>query len=102
MNSVSTGSSTTLKGTALFTHRTGAVKCGGAPQKIMYLPEDWGSWYRQGSPQNKNGSARRSLREWRTKLGLFAHHRSILALAGRFPRSASRGSRRHWQPVRSR
>jgi len=28
-------------GTALFTHPTGAVKCGGAPQKIMYLAEDW-------------------------------------------------------------
>jgi len=29
------------KGTALFTHPAGAVKCGGAPQKIMYLAEDW-------------------------------------------------------------
>ncbi len=27
-------------GTALFTHPTGAVKCGGAPQKICYLAED--------------------------------------------------------------
>ena len=29
------------KGSALFTHPAGAVKCGGAPQKIMYLAEDW-------------------------------------------------------------
>lgn len=29
------------KGTTLFTHPAGAVKCGGAPQKIMYLAEDW-------------------------------------------------------------
>ena len=29
------------RGTALFTHPVGAVKCGGAPQKIMYLAEDW-------------------------------------------------------------
>ena len=29
------------RGTALFTHPAGAVKCGGAPQKIMYLAEDW-------------------------------------------------------------
>jgi sulfide:quinone oxidoreductase len=29
------------RGTALFTHPTGAIKCGGAPQKIMYLAEDW-------------------------------------------------------------
>lgn len=29
------------KGTALFTHPAGAIKCGGAPQKIMYLAEDW-------------------------------------------------------------
>ncbi len=28
-------------GTALFTHPSGAIKCGGAPQKIMYLAEDW-------------------------------------------------------------
>lgn len=27
-------------GTALFTHPLGAVKCGGAPQKIMYLAEE--------------------------------------------------------------
>lgn len=27
-------------GTALFTHPAGAVKCGGAPQKIMYLAEE--------------------------------------------------------------
>lgn len=27
-------------GTALFTHPTGAIKCGGAPQKICYLAED--------------------------------------------------------------
>jgi sulfide:quinone oxidoreductase len=27
-------------GTALFTHPSGAVKCGGAPQKIMYLADD--------------------------------------------------------------
>jgi len=29
------------RGTALFTHPAGAIKCGGAPQKIMYLAEDW-------------------------------------------------------------
>ncbi len=29
------------RGTALFTHPVGAIKCGGAPQKIMYLAEDW-------------------------------------------------------------
>ncbi len=29
------------RGTALFTHPSGAIKCGGAPQKIMYLAEDW-------------------------------------------------------------
>jgi sulfide:quinone oxidoreductase len=29
------------RGTALFTHPAGAIKCGGAPQKIMYLTEDW-------------------------------------------------------------
>ena len=34
------------EGTALFTHPAGAVKCGGAPQKIMYLAEDW--FRRQG------------------------------------------------------
>jgi len=28
-------------GTALFTHPSGAIKCGGAPQKILYLAEDW-------------------------------------------------------------
>jgi sulfide:quinone oxidoreductase len=28
-------------GTALFTHPAGPVKCGGAPQKIMYLADDW-------------------------------------------------------------
>lgn len=28
-------------GTAIFTHPSGAVKCGGAPQKIMYLADDW-------------------------------------------------------------
>lgn len=28
-------------GTALFTHPSGAVKCGGAPQKICYLAEDY-------------------------------------------------------------
>jgi sulfide:quinone oxidoreductase len=28
-------------GTALFTHPAGAVKCGGAPQKICYLAEDY-------------------------------------------------------------
>jgi sulfide:quinone oxidoreductase len=33
-------------GTALFTHPTGAVKCGGAPQKICYLAEDY--FRRQG------------------------------------------------------
>jgi sulfide:quinone oxidoreductase len=27
-------------GTAIFTHPAGAVKCGGAPQKIMYLADD--------------------------------------------------------------
>lgn len=34
-------------GKALFTHPSGAVKCGGAPQKIMWLAEDW--WSREGS-----------------------------------------------------
>lgn len=29
------------RGNALFTHPSGAIKCGGAPQKIMYLAEDW-------------------------------------------------------------
>jgi len=28
-------------GTAIFTMPSGAVKCGGAPQKIMYLADDW-------------------------------------------------------------
>jgi len=28
-------------GTAIFTHPSGAVKCGGAPQKICYLAEDY-------------------------------------------------------------
>lgn len=28
-------------GVAIFTNPTGAVKCGGAPQKIMYLADDW-------------------------------------------------------------
>ncbi|MBS0205903.1 MAG: NAD(P)/FAD-dependent oxidoreductase [Planctomycetes bacterium] len=28
-------------GNAVFTHPSGAVKCGGAPQKIMYLADDW-------------------------------------------------------------
>lgn len=28
-------------GTAIFTQPSGAVKCGGAPQKIMYLADDW-------------------------------------------------------------
>ncbi|MDZ4783424.1 MAG: FAD/NAD(P)-binding oxidoreductase [Planctomycetia bacterium] len=28
-------------GNAVFTHPLGAVKCGGAPQKIMYLADDW-------------------------------------------------------------
>lgn len=34
-------------GKALFTHPAGAVKCGGAPQKIMWLAEDW--WRREGA-----------------------------------------------------
>lgn len=33
-------------GTALFTHPSGLIKCGGAPQKICYLAEDW--FRRQG------------------------------------------------------
>lgn len=33
-------------GRAVFTHPSGAVKCGGAPQKIMWLAEDW--WSREG------------------------------------------------------
>lgn len=37
-------------GKALFTHPTGAVKCGGAPQKIMWLAEDW--WSKQGERSN--------------------------------------------------
>lgn len=28
-------------GNAIFTHPQGVVKCGGAPQKIMYLADDW-------------------------------------------------------------
>jgi sulfide:quinone oxidoreductase len=28
-------------GNAVFTHPQGVVKCGGAPQKIMYLADDW-------------------------------------------------------------
>jgi sulfide:quinone oxidoreductase len=28
-------------GNAVFTHPSGAVKCGGAPQKIMYMADDW-------------------------------------------------------------
>lgn len=28
-------------GNAIFTHPSGAIKCGGAPQKIMYLAEDY-------------------------------------------------------------
>ena len=28
-------------GNAIFTHPSGAVKCGGAPQKIMYMADDW-------------------------------------------------------------
>ncbi len=28
-------------GNAVFTYPSGAVKCGGAPQKIMYLADDW-------------------------------------------------------------
>lgn len=33
-------------GTAIFTHPAGAIKCGGAPQKAMYLSEDY--WRRHG------------------------------------------------------
>lgn len=33
-------------GTAIFTHPAGAVKCGGAPQKICYLADDY--WRRKG------------------------------------------------------
>lgn len=33
-------------GEAIFTHPAGAVKCGGAPQKAMYLSEDY--WARHG------------------------------------------------------
>ncbi|MCS6913228.1 MAG: FAD/NAD(P)-binding oxidoreductase [Myxococcales bacterium] len=28
-------------GNAVFTHPSGPIKCGGAPQKIMYLADDW-------------------------------------------------------------
>lgn len=38
------------KGTALFTQPTTPIKCGGAPQKIMYLAED----YFQNSGKRKN------------------------------------------------
>lgn len=31
----------TTKGTAIFTHPNTPIKCGGAPQKIMYLSEDY-------------------------------------------------------------
>lgn len=34
------------RGTAVFTHPTGAIKCAGAPQKIAYLAADY--WRRQG------------------------------------------------------
>ncbi len=37
-------------GTALFTHPSGAVKCGGAPQKIMYLADDY---FRQSGVRDK-------------------------------------------------
>jgi sulfide:quinone oxidoreductase len=38
-------------GTALFTHPSGAVKCGGAPQKIMYLADDY---FRQQGVREKS------------------------------------------------
>ncbi|QDT75652.1 NAD(P)/FAD-dependent oxidoreductase [Lacipirellula limnantheis] len=38
-------------GTALFTHPSGAVKCGGAPQKIMYLADDY---FRQSGVRDKS------------------------------------------------
>lgn len=39
-------------GTALFTHPASPVKCGGAPQKIMYLAEDYFS--KSGVRENSN------------------------------------------------
>ncbi|WP_340084936.1 FAD/NAD(P)-binding oxidoreductase [Siminovitchia sp. FSL H7-0308] len=39
-------------GTALFTHPNSPVKCGGAPQKIMYLAEDF--FRKKGIRQNVN------------------------------------------------
>jgi sulfide:quinone oxidoreductase len=39
-------------GTALFTHPNSPVKCGGAPQKIMYLAEDY--FRKKGIRQNVN------------------------------------------------
>lgn len=38
-------------GTALFTHPSGAVKCGGAPQKIMYLADDY---FRQSGARDQS------------------------------------------------
>jgi hypothetical protein len=34
------------RGNAIFTQPAGAIKCGGAPQKIMWLAEDY--WRREG------------------------------------------------------
>lgn len=38
-------------GTAIFTQPAGAVKCGGAPQKIMYLAEEW---FRKSGVRNQS------------------------------------------------
>lgn len=38
-------------GTAIFTMPSGAVKCGGAPQKIMYLADDW---FRRAGTRDKS------------------------------------------------
>jgi len=37
-------------GNAVFTHPQGVVKCGGAPQKIMYLADDW---FRKSGVRNR-------------------------------------------------
>jgi NADPH-dependent 2,4-dienoyl-CoA reductase/sulfur reductase-like enzyme len=43
------------KGTAIFTHPAGAIKCAGAPQKIMWLASD--HWKREGLYEYKSASS---------------------------------------------